>query len=502
MSFFHPFTEERSVPPHPEREPLFPAPLTAAGLEAALGGSEDVGRRDLRLWNGREAVLFFIDGLVDPEQVSRSVLAPLQRFRDPELRRRDLVGDILARVSESLSAHRCGTLDDALDDLLEGWSVLVVPGESAGVSFEVKGGSTRGVQEPSVENVVKGAKDAFVETLRVNTALVRRKIRSRELRIESAAVGRRSHTRVSVVSLEGLTDRRTVEDVLRRLEETDTDALLTPAAVEEHLVRSSVATVFPLAVYSDLVDVFCRNLLAGRVGLLVDGLPLGYLLPATAAAFLTAPEDGGSNHIVASFIRGLRYVALFVTLVLPGFYVAVASFHQEMIPFRLMSAIAASKQNVPFSTTVEVIGMLIAFEILQEAGLRLPKTIGQTVSIVGALIVGQSAVEAKIFSPAVVIVVAIAGVAGYTIPNQDFAAAVRLWRLITAVSGAMLGMFGVAASVMVLLYHLCTIETFGVAYMEPFAGGARGSAVRRRPTTAEKLRPEELRARNVRREGP
>ena len=497
MSFFDFFEKERSVPLHPKEEPLFDPPPEAEALAAELGDSGDVGRRDIKLFDGTAASLFFIDGLVDSVQLGQDVLRPVMRPRPDVLRRRDIVTYICESVSPNLTVKTCGKLSQAVELVLQGWTVMCV-GDKA-LAFEAKGGETRSVTEPSVENVVKGSKDAFVETLRTNTALLRRKLRNKNLRFTERTLGRQSGTKVSVVTIEGLTNPALLKDIEKRLDAVDTDGLLTPAAVEEHIVRSCVDTVFPMLSYTDLVDVFAEGVMEGRAGLLVDGLPVGYLMPATAEDFMTAPEDAGNNHIVASIIRFLRYVALIVTLLLPGFYVAVATFHQEMIPYKLARAIVASKQSVPFSTTVEVIGMLIAFEILQEAGLRLPKSIGQTVSIVGALIVGQSAVEAKIFSPVVVIIVAIAGVAGYTIPNQDFASAIRVWRFVVAAAGAVFGMLGVAGAGMVLTYHMCTIETFGVDYMTGIAGGR--SNVARRPFTEKKLRREDVKPVNVRREG-
>ena len=213
----------------------------------------------------------------------------------------------------------------------------------------------------------------------------------------------------------------------RRLNKIKTDGILTSADIEEN-ISDDPRSPFPQLITTERPDKFCLNILEGRVGILADGLPIGYLAPGTFSQFFKVPEDRAGHFTSATVLTVLRYAALLITLLLPAFYVAVAMYHQEMLPTKLMQSIIRSKQSVPFPTAVEVLLMLISFELLQEAGLRLPDPIGETVSIIGALIVGQSAVEAKVVSPVVIIVVAIAGIAGYTMPNQDMGAALRLCR--------------------------------------------------------------------------
>ena len=230
------------------------------------------------------------------------------------------------------------------------------------------------------------------------------------------------------------------EELQSRLERIDLDGLMNTGDLEEYLLEKS--SPFPQLLATERPDRFAMELLQGRAGLLVDGLPLGFLLPATLAETLRVPEDTAAHYTVASVLTLLRYLALFLSVLLPALYVAVTMYHQEMVPTRLLLSIIQSKQDVPFSTAGETLGMLVAFELLQEAGLRLPATIGQSVSIIGALIVGQSAVEAKVISPVVVIVVAIAGITGYTMPNQDMAAALRLCRFGMVILSVGLGLFG------------------------------------------------------------
>ena len=224
--------------------------------------------------------------------------------------------------------------------------------------------------------------------------------------------------------------------------------------------------------YTQRPDRFCQALLEGRVGLMADGLPFAWMLPGTIDQFFKTAQDRAFHWMAASALNVVRWFCALVTILMPGLYIAVVTFHPEAIPIKLALSIVAAKQEVPFSTVFEVLIMLLAFEVLQEAGLRLPSPIGATVSILGGLVVGNAAVEAHIVSPAVLIAVAIAGVAGYTMPSQDFAAALRLWRLLLAILASVAGLFGLMVGCAALIYHLASLETFGIPYLAPFTNGA------------------------------
>lgn len=506
MGFFGRKREE--VPPHPRREPRIALPLSLESLEAVFAGCVDFSRRTVELAGDPEktVTLCYIGGMVRMERVSDYVLRPMAQ--DGALARCPDMAAVMRRMEEgalyNLGVERRETMDRAVCDLVEGNCLLLFPGEPAALSFNVGTEEKRSISAPENEAVLKGARDAFVESIRTNTSLVRRHLKAPELKIREQIVGRQSLTTVDLLYIEGITNPDLVDQMEGRLAQMDIDAVLATGNLEEYVI-DEINTPFPLIQYTERPDRFCGGLAEGRVGLLIDGIPLGYLAPGVIGDFLRTAQDKSSNWMIASMLTVLRYLCLMTTLILPALYIAMVTFHQEMIPTRLALSIIAAKRDVPFLTVFEVLILLVAFEILQEAGLRLPQAIGQTVSIIGGLVVGTAAVEAKIVSPAVLIVVAIAGIAGYTMPSQELAGALRIWRFLLALLASAAGLFGAVMGAAALVCHLAGIESFGVSYLTPFAANegeqVEGRAVLRQPLPKTRLRPAALKPRNRRNQG-
>lgn len=483
--------------PHPRKLPRYDVKLTADNLKDIFTDCSDYTSREITIGGtGGAVTVCFIDGVVDGEFLSQSVIRPLtDSFRlSGETGSARCMDIIMNGAVYSGSAAFKDNMDDAVEALVKGFTLIVFDRERRAIAFETRSAVQRSISEPTVEKTIKGSKDSFNERIRTNTTLVRRRLRTPDLKMVKLVVGRRSSTDVYLVYLESIADREIVQEAKRRLESIDIDALITAGSVEEY-ISDCPGAPFSQSLYTERPDRFSMNLLDGKVGILVDGLPFGFIVPCTFSDLMKVPGDKAMHFVAASLLSLLRYASILVTLLLPAVYVAMAMYHQELLPLKLLLSIIQSKQEVPFSTALEILGMLVAFEILQEAGLRLPDPVGQTVSIIGALIVGQSAVEAKVISPIAVIVVATAGITGYTIPDQDLSRALRLWRFIMVIFSLFAGMMGLFAGLVLLVYQLCSIESFGVPYLAPLTGGGPLGIFRllfRRPVSKEKERPPEF----------
>ena len=488
---------------HPLQKPIYDCGINPENTKKVFSSCEDFQSLNVSV-GGTGPTIFacWLDGVVSGSDVAEQVLKPLTnpaRF-DKTVTVDALISKLASSAVYSPSMKQVSTMDDLAGEITNGCAALVLDGLA--FTYQVKTSQHRGVQEPTVEKSVKGGKDAFVEVMRVNTGLVRSRLHTPQLKLAQTVVGRKSRSTAAVMWMDGVADPDLPGQMLRRLESIDVDGAVMPDVLDSGLVDAPLSP-FPQLIHTERPDKFAALLLEGRVGVIVDGIPVGFLAPAFFPEFLKTTEDAAQHFLAASAIRFLRWASLVMTLLLPAFYVAVATYHPEMLPTKLLLSVIESKQSVPFSTAVEILGLLLSFELLQEAGLRLPNPVGQTVSIIGALIVGQSAVEAKVVSPIAVIVVALAGIAGYTMPSQDMGAALRIFRFALVLAATVAGMFGIIICSAVLIWHLCSIESFGRAYMTPLTGGRGGNTggtFIRRPPWKDVLRDPIINGGDIRRQ--
>lgn len=491
---------------HPAKEPLYPFPISSANIKNIYSECSDFEIRKINV--GLEGQVFvhvcWIDGLVSGTSVADFILKPLTEIlRNAKAgSEKDCIRLFFQGSIYSYSVRARSTTDDVISDLSHGLCSILFDKENLALSFEVRSTFVRSISEPTLEKSLKGAKDSFIEILRINTSLVRKRICSPDLKLIETNLGRKSRSNISIMYVEGIANNELVQNLQDRLKQIDVDAVLSVGILEEKLVDHPLSP-FPQLIHTERPDRFAMYLMDGRVGLLIDGLPVGLVLPVSFAEFMKVTGDSNMHFLVSTSLTLLRYLALVLSVLLPAVYVSVSMYHQEMIPTKLLQSIIDAKQNVPFSTAIEIISLMLAFGFLQEAGLRLPNPIGDTVSIIGALIVGQSAVEAQLVSPIAIIVVAVSGIAGYTLPSQDLASALRLLRFVLLLSAIAAGLYGVGLVSCLVLLHLASIDNFGFNYTAPLSdrhGGGLFRLLIRLPKSMNKFRDPLLRGYDRRRQ--
>lgn len=447
-----------------------PEPLSAhldrnvSALRAIYTDCPDVVHRTFAIGGKRRAQLLYMEGLSNVELLDQHVLSPLMLESEGEF---DLMRMIEHQVPVS-NIKEIGTIQDCIEQISNGNPVLLIEGLNKGLSFCLAKWEKRGIEEPTAEAVVRGPREGFTETIAVNTSLLRRKLRSPQLKLLPQKIGRYTQTEVVVAYIEGIADKTLIEETVNRLRRIEIDGILESLYIEE-LLEDHPTSIFPQIMNTERPDVAVAGLLEGRVVILVEGSPSVLIAPVTFYSLLQSAEDYYQRFTFSTAIRWLRYAALLISLLLPSVYVAILSFHQEMIPTSLFFSVAKSREEIPFPCVVEALIMEITFEALREAGVRLPKQVGAAVSIVGALVIGQAAVSAGIVSTPMVMVVAITGIASFMIPRYTAGIALRLLRIPIMLLAGMLGLLGIMLGIIAAVVHLCTLRSFGVPYLSPMA---------------------------------
>ncbi|MGF7032934.1 spore germination protein KA [Paenibacillus mucilaginosus] len=477
---------EIALPPLPSQKPA-PTPPTGPMLSSRLqenllrigkefGSSPDILVRDFQIGaaGGVPAGIVHSDGLADKAIVQqvmmRALMLDVREFRSGEapLAPGELpafLRQTLLTVSEMREAH---TLYEVCDAVLSGDTALFVDGYPQAFIVGTRGWKDRGIPEPQTETVIRGPRDGFTETLRSNTMLIRRRIKDTKLRLEMMKIGRVSKTDVGIMFIEGIAEERVIQEVRRRLRSIDIDAILESGYIEE-LIQDEALTPFPTMANTERPDVAAAGLLEGRVAIIVDGTPFVLLVPCLFNEFYMSAEDYYERADISTGIRYLRLVCFFIALIGPSAYIAITTFHQEMLPTELLIGLASSREGIPFPAFIEALIMEVIFEILREAGVRMPRMVGQAMSIVGALVLGQAAIQAGLVSPAMVIVVSLTAITNFVIPHYSMAISVRMLRFVFMALAAGFGLFGILFGVIFLIQHLCSLYSFGVPYMAPYA---------------------------------
>lgn len=465
-----------SKPVHVDREniqelsnPLYSSLIDNMNmLKQHFGHSSDFV---LRSWNSHQGKPFlaacFIDGLVDQQILTQMLENLTGDIRNEAILNRDTQAWLMDHIPVG-STCSVQTQREVIDAILNGEVVLILDGSPKAFTASVSGGARRSVEEPTSQTVIRGPKEGFTEDIGTNIALLRRKIKSTKLCIESRNLGTYTQTKVSVAYIHGIANPDVVRELSRRLDSIHTDSILESGYIEE-FIQDGVRSRFPTIYNTERPDSVAANLLEGLVAIFVDGTPFVLLAPITFFRFISSSEDYYQRYDLSTFLRFIRMSSFFVALLLPSFYIALTTFHQEMLPTTLLISLAAQRENSPLPALLEAIIMELTFEVIREAGIRMPRVIGPAISIVGALVLGQAAVEAGLVSAAMVIIVSFTAISNFVLPAINMAGAVRLLRFMLMLLAGSFGFYGVLAGLVPILVRLVALESFGIPYMMPLA---------------------------------
>lgn len=464
-------------------------------FKSLFGNPEDIIIRQLVIDNtNHPCAVICLDGLVDTlllhDQIMRQIqlmisAAGKQVPTDPD----QIVAMLYEEVISVADMKKNPAFDEIVSGILYGDTALFVEGTRQCLLIDSKGWNGRQVEEPLSEGLVRGPRDGFTENIRDNTVRIRRRIKDRQLRLDKMQVGRRSKTSLIVAYIQDIADPQLVAEVKRRIGSIDVDEVEETGYIEQWL-EDDFLSPFPQSLSTERPDKVVSSLYQGRLAILVDGTPMVLILPIMLSLMLHSPEDYYERWIVGTLARSLRLLASFLAIFSPSIYIALVTFHPGMIPSELAFSIAATRDGVPFPAFVEALLMVITMELLQEAGLRLPKPIGQTVGIVGGLVIGESAVSAGVVSPVMVIVIALTAIATFAIPAYPLALAFRIVRFFAMIGAAIFGLYGVVLSLIVIMIHLANLTSIGYPYLsQPQMPRDWRDLILRAPVTFLKKRP-------------
>lgn len=443
-------------------------------FKAFLEDSSDSVFRKFKLGSHSiPCALIYMDGLVNSSVINENILkglmyeiTMLETARDQAIDIKNAYEYVKEHAVSVGEIKEAETLDECMLMVMSGEVALIIEGSRKILIVNARGWPSRSISQPDTEGSIRGPKDAFTETLRTNTTLLRRKCKDPNMVIKTIKLGRRSKTDVSYVYIKGITNPELIEEVEKRLNQIDVDEIMETGQIEQW-IQDSYLSPFPQVQITERPDTTISNVMEGRVAILVDNSPFSIIVPAGLYQFFQAPEDYYDRWIIGSFLRVIRWGASLLAAFVPSLYIAVITYHPGFIPTHLALAIAANRMNIPFPAFVEVLLMEITIELLRESGARLPKSIGQTIGIVGGIVIGDAAVRAGITSPSMVLLVAVTAIASFVIPTYSAGIALRLIRFPLMILAATLGLYGVALGFIIVNIHLASLKSFGFDYMTP-----------------------------------
>ncbi|WP_219836589.1 spore germination protein [Paenibacillus sp. R14(2021)] len=436
----------------------------------ALGNPTDLVVYQLPPQYGESAVCLFIETLVDRDKIERLILRSLlaaNRTGEQSQPKLDLAG--IKNLIPIPDITEAKDTDACINGLLNGQCLLTF-GEASNACFllDVLKVNHRSISEPKTEATIRGPREGFTEALMINISLVRKRIKNPALRLESYQIGESTSTQVVLLYLENLASNDIVGEFRTRIQSIHTDSILESAYLEEWM-QGGDASPFPTMLNTERPDIVAANILEGRIAVFTDGTPMVLIGPVTFFQFFSSPEDYYQKAGIATLIRFVRFVSFLLACFTPALYIAVITFHQALLPTSLLISLSAQREGVPFPGFVEALLMQLVFEILREAGLRMPRIAGQAISIVGALVIGQAAVEAGLVSAAMVIVVSLTAIANFVTPIYTFGIAQRLIQFGFMLLAGFMGLFGILCGVLFVLLYLASLHSFSVPYLSPFA---------------------------------
>lgn len=445
-------------------------------LKEILNNDPDLACRSftLKAVDSRLGLIVYINGLINKDSIEENVLKPLMTEEDISIGVRYLkkpIERIIAELIRSLNCSEEASFKNIIAALLEGSTILFVEDVNTAIIINAKKWSTRGVTEPDTENVVRGPREGFNEDLLTNITLLRRKVKSPKLVFEEITLGTYSNTKLVICYFNGIANVEIIKELKKRLEKINIDAVLESGYIEQ-FIEDHPLSPFPTIGNSEKPDIVIAKLMEGRVAVLCDGTPFVLLVPRLFIENIQASEDYYTRPLYASILRILRVLALFITTTLPALYVAVNTFHHEIIPFKLFIRIIAVREGIPMPSVLEALMMVIIFELIKEAGVRMPKGVGQAVSIVGAIVLGQATVEAGIASPLMVIVIALTAISGFIVPSLD--GTIFFLRVYLLLASGIIGFYGIIFAMVVIFIHMCNMKSFGIEFLAPFAPLSEG----------------------------